>query len=65
MKVAQGEATRREPAGEPIRTATADGTEPENAGRRENRRTAGEGEEPGWANGKPEESPDGNPEAVR
>ena len=28
-------------------------------------RTADEGEEPGWANGKPEESPDGKPEDVR
>jgi hypothetical protein len=46
------------------------GTEPDSDGRRDGtgeRRTKGirkkadEGEEPGWANGKPEESPGGNP----
>ena len=65
VKVAQGEGN---PEG------NRRGTEPDSDGRRDrtgerrtkgNRRTAGEGEEPGWANGKPEESPDGNPEAVR
>jgi len=61
----KGKGTRREADGKPDRTATAEGTDPENAGRKGNRRTADEGEEPGWANGKPEESPDGKPEDVR
>jgi len=56
---------RRETDGEPNRTATAEGTEPESAGRRETGGRRTKGKSPGWANGKPEESPDGKPEAVR
>jgi hypothetical protein len=46
--------------GERIRTATADGTEPENAGRRETGRRRAKGKNPSGQTGKPEESPDGN-----
>src|SRR5271167_2113932 len=65
VKVAQGEGN---PEG------NRRGSEPDSDGRRDgtgerrakgNRRKADEGEESGWANGKPEESPDGKPEAVR
>ena len=60
VEIAEGKGNRRETDGEPNRTATAEGTEPENAGRRETGRTADEGEEPSWEAGKPEESPEGN-----
>src|SRR6516165_832321 len=35
VEIAEGKGNRRETDGEPNRTATAEGTEPENAGRRE------------------------------
>jgi len=59
VKVAQGKGTWRETDGELDRTAADEGAEPENAGRGKPRK-ADEGDEPGRANGKPEESPDGN-----
>ncbi len=61
----KGKETRRETEGERNRTVTAEGKEPEDAGRRETRGRRTKGKNRRADDGKPEESLKGRPEDVR
>jgi len=61
----KGKGTRRETEGERNRTVTAEGKEPEDAGRRETRGRRTKGKNRRADDGKPEESLKGRPEDVR
>jgi len=56
----KGKGTRRETGGEPNRTATAEGTEPENAGRRETGGRRTKGKSPGGQTGNRRKARTGN-----